>query len=98
MAPSTIGTSWRPAGRTTGHPLTWQTEPVQHALSPDPVIARPEPEVRIVEVPGPERIVEVVREVIVEVPVVVERTVNVCPVEAKKPARRPITKPAQVCK
>ena len=44
--------------------------------------------------------VEVVREVvrIVEVPVIVEKTVNVCPVEAKKPARRVIPTPAKVCK
>lgn len=60
----------------------------------------PEPEVvvRIIEVP-----VEVIREVvverIVEVPVTVYQTTNVCPAEErKKPARRAIAKPAQVCK
>lgn len=44
--------------------------------------------------------VEVVREVvrIVEVPVIVERTTNVCPVEAKKPARKPIKTAPKVCK
>jgi len=82
---------------------------VRDYLPPDPVIARPEPEVRIVEVPGPERIVEVPGpERIVEVPVEVvryvevpvERTVNVCPVEAKPaPAkRRALVKLSGVCK
>jgi len=97
-APS--GSRFVPVGKTTGHPLTWQIEPLQDYLPPDPVIARPEPEVRIVEVPGPERIVEVPVEVVRYVEVPVERTVNVCPVEAKPaPAkRRPLVKPSGVCK
>ena len=39
--------------------------------------------------------VEVIR--YVEVPVPVEKTTNVCPIEAKKPARRAIPQPAKVC-
>jgi hypothetical protein len=61
------------------------------------VIARPEPVERVVyvlvpvevirEVPGPERIVEV--------PVPVERTTNVCPVEVKPAKRKSLAKPSR---
>lgn len=73
-------------------------------LPPDPVIAREEfvipestnqPSTVIIYEP-----IEIVREVIriVEVPVIVERTVNVCPMKAKKPARKPIKSAPKVCK
>ena len=92
-APS--GSRFVPVGKTTGHPLTWQIEPVQDYLPPDPVIARPEPESTI---RGTASIAYI--PLTVEVPVPTERTTNVCPVEAKPaPAkRRPLVKSSGVCK
>jgi hypothetical protein len=56
------------------------------------VVEVPKVEVRIVEVPGPERIVE--KEVRVEVPVYVDRTENVCsPAKAPAPRPNPLRKP-----
>jgi hypothetical protein len=76
-------------------------EPLTDYLPP-PVIAdplelpepTPQPSTVIIYEP-----VEVIREVvrIVEVPVIVERTTNVCPVE-KKPARKPTKTAPKVCK
>lgn len=65
------------------------------ARAPEPEVVEipestPQPSVEIIYIPYP---VEVL------VPYPVEKTTNVCPVEErKKPARRAVTKPAQVCK
>lgn len=79
-------------------------EPRRDYLPPEPVIAReelvipdstPQPSTEIIYIPYP---VEVLVPYPVEVPVPVEKTVNVCPVEAKKPARKPIKTAPKVCK
>ena len=58
---------------------------------PDP-IPEPTPQPSTVILYEP---VEVIR--YVEVPVIVEKTTNVCPVEAKPAKRRVIPTPAKVC-
>ncbi len=72
---------------------------VTHYLPPDPVVAQPleipettpQPSTEIIYVP-----IEVVR--IVEVPVLVEKTTNVCPVEEKPKPRLGPAKPRTTLK
>jgi hypothetical protein len=101
VAVSSSSGSWKPW---TDPQYLATLEPRTDYLPQDPVIAREEfvipestnqPSTVIIYEP-----IEVVREVIriVEVPVIVERTTNVCPVEAKKPARKPIKSAPKVCK
>lgn len=107
-SPAPTGSTWRPAGdcRSTGHPLTWCPEERRDFLPP-PVIAEvpaePDPIVEIPEstISGTATIAYI--PLIVEVPVPVQSTANVCPVEAKPKPRLGGAKPRttlkpEVCK